>query len=159
MQWSSELNLPIPVHFSSLIPKMIFSLAISCLTTSNLPWFKDLIFQVPMQCCSLHHQTLLPSPVTSTTGCCFALAPSLHSLSDVISPLLSRSILGTYWSGELLFQWPIFLPFHCSWGSQGKSTEVVCYSLLQWTTFCQNSQMWPIHLGWPCLAWFIVSLS
>ena len=26
----------------------------------------------------------------------------------------------------------------CSWGSQGK-TEVVCHSLLQWTTFCQNS--------------------
>ena len=24
----------------------------------------------------------------------------------------------------------------CSWGSQGKNTEVVCHSLLQWTTFC-----------------------
>ena len=24
-----------------------------------------------MQCCSLKHQTLLPSPVTSKTGCCF----------------------------------------------------------------------------------------
>ena len=24
-----------------------------------------------MQYCSLHHRTLLPSPVTSTTGCCF----------------------------------------------------------------------------------------
>ena len=31
----------------------------------------DLTFQVPMQYCSLQHQTLLPSPVTSTTGCCF----------------------------------------------------------------------------------------
>ena len=31
------LNSSIPVHFSSLIPKMsMFSLAISCLTTSNL---------------------------------------------------------------------------------------------------------------------------
>ena len=27
----------------------------------------------------------------------------------------------------------------CLWGSQGKNTEVVCHSLLQWTTFCQNS--------------------
>ena len=27
---------------------------------------------------------------------------------------------------------------YSSWGSQGKNTEVVCYSLLQWTTFCQN---------------------
>ena len=35
---SSELNSPILVHFSSLIPKMsIFTLAISCLTTYNLP--------------------------------------------------------------------------------------------------------------------------
>ena len=31
----------------------------------------DLTFQVPMQYCSLQHQTLLPSPVTSTAGCCF----------------------------------------------------------------------------------------
>ena len=48
-----------------------FSLAISCLITSNLPWFMDLTFQVPMQYCSLQHQTLLPSLVTSTPGCCF----------------------------------------------------------------------------------------
>ena len=48
-----------------------FSLAISCLTTSNLPWFMDLTFQIPMQYCFLQHQTLLLSPVTSTTGCCF----------------------------------------------------------------------------------------
>ena len=46
----------------------IFTLVISCLTTSNLPWFMDLTFQVPMQYCSLQHQTLLPSPVTSTAG-------------------------------------------------------------------------------------------
>ena len=50
---------------------LMFTLAISCLTTSNLPWFVDLTFQVPTQYCSLQHQTLLPSPVTSTTGCCF----------------------------------------------------------------------------------------
>ena len=49
----------------------MFTLALSCLTTSNLPWFMDLIFQVPMQYCSLQHRTLLLSPVTSTTGYCF----------------------------------------------------------------------------------------
>ena len=32
-----------------------------------------------MQYCSLQHRTLLLSPVTSTTGIVFALAPSLHS--------------------------------------------------------------------------------
>ena len=47
----------------------MFTLAISYLSTSNLPWFTDLIFQVPKQYCSL--QTLLPLPVTSTTGWCF----------------------------------------------------------------------------------------
>jgi len=49
----------------------MFTLAFSCLTTSNLLWFMDLTFQVPMQYCSLQHRTLLLSPVTSTAGCCF----------------------------------------------------------------------------------------
>ena len=58
--------------FYLTITKMsMFTLAISCLTTSNLPWFMDLTFQVPVQYCSLQHRTLLPSPVTSTPGCCF----------------------------------------------------------------------------------------
>ena len=33
-------------------------------------------------------------------------------LSGVISPLISSSILGTYSPGEVLFQYPIILPFH-----------------------------------------------
>ena len=33
-------------------------------------------------------------------------------LSGVISPLISSNILGTYWPGEFLFQYPIILPFH-----------------------------------------------
>ena len=54
LQWSSELNSPIPVHFSLLIPKMsTFTLFISCLTTSNLPSFMDLTFQLPLQYCFL----------------------------------------------------------------------------------------------------------
>ena len=31
--------------------------------------------------------------------------------SGVISPLMSSSVLGTYLSGEFLFQYPIILPF------------------------------------------------
>ena len=50
---------------------LILTLVISCLTTSNLPWFMDLTFQVPMPYCSLQHRTLLLSPVTSTNGYCF----------------------------------------------------------------------------------------
>ena len=48
-----------------------FTLAISCLTTSNLPWFVELIFQVPMEYCSLQHRSLLLSTVTSTAQYCF----------------------------------------------------------------------------------------
>ena len=49
----------------------MFTLAIFCLTTSNLLWFTDLTFQIPIHYCSLQHRTLLPSPITSTTGHCF----------------------------------------------------------------------------------------
>ena len=37
----------------------------------------------------------------------------------------------------------------CSWGTRGMSSEMVCHSLLQWATFCQNSPPSPIRLGWP----------
>ena len=71
-----------------------FTLAISCLTTSNLLWFMDLTFQVPMQYCTLQNQTLLLSPVTSTTGCCFCFGciPSFFlELFPHLSPV-------TYWA-------------------------------------------------------------
>ena len=64
-----------------------------------------------MQYCFVQHQTLLPSPVTSTTGYCFALAQSLHTFWSY-SPPISSSILGTYQPGQFIFQCPIFLPFH-----------------------------------------------
>ena len=56
----------------------MFTLAISCLATSNLPWFMDLTFQVPMQYHSysirlyFHHQS------HPQLGIVFAFAPSLH---------------------------------------------------------------------------------
>ena len=63
----------------------MFTLAISCLTTSNLPWFMDLTFQVPMQYCSLQHWTFLLSPVTSQLGVVFPLALSPHSFWSYFS--------------------------------------------------------------------------
>ena len=49
---------------------------------------------------------------------------------------------------------PYLLAFsYCSWGSQGKDTEVICHSLLQWTILCQISPPWPVRLGWPYTAW------
>ena len=81
----------------------------------------------------------------------FALVPSLHSFWSY-SPLIARSILGTYWPGEFLFQYPIILPFHTVHGVL-KAKILVCHSLLQWTTFCQTSPPWPSHLWWPHMAW------
>ena len=130
----------------------MFTLAISCLTTSNLPWFMDLIFQVPMQYFSLQHQTLLLPPDN------WVSFPSLFILSGPISLLFPSNTLDTFWPGGLIFQCHLFTFSYCSWGSQGKNTGVLCHSLLQSTTFCQNSPLWPIYLGWTCMAWLIASL-
>ena len=46
----------------------------------------------------------------------FSLWHCLFIFSGVISPLISRSILGTYWPGKFIFQCPIFLPFHAVHG-------------------------------------------
>ena len=131
----------------------MFTPAISCLTTSNLPWFMDLTFQVPMQYCSLPHRTLLPSPVTSTTGCCFCFG----SISSFFLELNLHWSPVTYWEpptwGVHLSVSYLFAFSCCSWGSQGQNTEVVCHSLLQWITFCQTSPPWPARLGWPHIAW------
>ena len=72
----------------------MFTLAISCLTTLNLPWFMDLTFQVSMQYCSLKHQTLLLSPVTFTTGYCF----SFGSISSFFLELFLHSSPIAYWA-------------------------------------------------------------
>ena len=157
--YSLELCIQMGISFLFSFPKMsVFTLAISCLTTSNLPWFMDLTFQAPMHYCSLQHQTLHPLPVISTNRCCgFGLASSfflelfLHS-----SPI-------AYWAPTVLgsssFSVISFCLFILFLGFLSKNTEVVCHSLLQWTTFFQNSLPWPVHLVWPYMAWLIVSLS
>ena len=90
---------------------LTFTLAISCLTTSNLAWSMDLTFQVPMQYCSLQHRTLLLSHhIPNWVLFLLWLRPFI--LSRVFSALISGSILDTYWPGEFLFQYPIILPFH-----------------------------------------------
>ena len=73
---------------------LMFTLAISYLTTSNFPWFMYLTFQIPMQYCSLQHQTLLPSPVISTTGWCFCFG----SVSSFFLELFFYQSPVTYWA-------------------------------------------------------------
>ena len=73
---------------------LTFTLAISCLTTSNLPWFMDLTFQVPMQYYSLQHWILLLSSVTSTTGYCFCFG----SIPSFFLELFLHWSLVVYWA-------------------------------------------------------------
>ena len=75
----------------------MFTLAIY-LTTSNLPGFMDLTFQVPMHYCSLQHQTFLPSPVTTTTGCCFCF----DSVSSFFLELVLHWSPVAYWAPTYL---------------------------------------------------------
>ena len=65
------------------------------------------------------------------------------------SSAFSKTSLHLLTWGVLLSVSYHFVISYCSWGSQGKNTEVVCHSLLQWTTFCQTSPPWPTHLAWP----------
>ena len=55
---------------------LMFTVAISCLTTCNLPWFIDLTFQVPRQYCSLQHWTYFHHQSHPQLGIIFALALS-----------------------------------------------------------------------------------
>ena len=113
-----------------------------------------------MQYCSLQHWTLLLSPVPSASGYCFCSC----SISSFFLELFLHWSPVAYGAptnlGAFIFQCPIFFAFPCcSWGSQGKNIEVVCHSLLQWTTFCQTSPPWPIRLGWPHTACSFIELD
>ena len=141
----------------------LFTLAISCFTVSNLPWFMDLTFQVPMQYCSLQLWTSLLSPDYNHNRASSLLRPSHFIVSRAVSncPLLfPSSILDPFRPVvAYLLMLYLFACSHCSWDSQGKNMRVVCHSLLQWNTFCQNSPLWPNHLGLPCTAMLIASLN
>ena len=105
----------------------MFTLAISCLVMSNLPWFMDLTFQVPMQYCSLQHWTLLSPPCISTVGHCFCFG----SASSFLLELSLCSSLAAYWTsidlGSSSFS-VIFLLFHTVHG-------VLKARMLKWLPF------------------------
>ena len=72
----------------------MFTLAISCLITSNLPWFMELTFQVPIQYCSLLNQTYFYHQSHPQLGFVFTLAQPLHSFWIYFSTLLQV----VYWA-------------------------------------------------------------
>ena len=75
----------------------MFTLAISCLITSNLPWFMDPTFQVPMRYCSLQHWTLLSPLVTFTTERHFCFGPASSFFLELFAIALCSSPVA-YWT-------------------------------------------------------------
>ena len=71
----------------------------------------DLTFQVPG---NISFTALDVASITSHIHSWVLFSLWLHPfiLSEIISPLISSSILGTYQTGEFLFQYPIILPVH-----------------------------------------------
>jgi len=144
----------------------MFNLAISCLTMSNLPWFMDLTFHVPKQCYSFQHWTFISPPDMSTIGHHFHFGPAASFFLELLVIALHTSPVAYWTPSDLggggwchLSVTYLFAFSYCPWGSLGKKSVVCCHFLPQWTTFCQNSSLWPVHLGWPCTAWLIASLS
>ena len=96
----------------------IFTLVISCLTTSNLLWF--IRPNIPGSYAILFFTA---SDFTFTTrhicNPAFPLWPSCFILSGAISnyPLLFiSSLFNTFWPEGLIFQCHVFLPFHNTYG-------------------------------------------
>ena len=84
-----------------------------------------------MQYCSLQHRTLFSPPAASTTGWCFHFGP----FSSFFLELFLHSSAVAYRTPRVhLSVSYLFASSYCFWGSQGKNTEMVCHSLLQWTT-------------------------
>ena len=69
----------------------MFTLDISCLTTSNLSWFMDLTFQVLLQ-----HWILLSPPDTSTTQQCYCFGPASSFFLKLLVIALHSSPVA-YW--------------------------------------------------------------
>ena len=110
----------------------------------------DLTFQVPMQYCSLQHQNLIPSPVTSTNWVLFLLWLHLFILSGVVSPLISSSLLGTYRPREFIFQLSYLFCFsYCSCSSQGTLLKWFAIPFSSGPHFVELSTM--THRSWVAL--------
>ena len=100
-------------------------------------------------------------PNTSTTEHLFHFGSSSSFFLEllVIVPCSSRV---AYWTPSglgdayLLVSY-LFTFSNCLWNSHSKNTGVYCCLLLQWTTFCQNSSLWLVCLGWSSTASLIAS--
>ena len=113
----------------------------------------DLPFQVPMQYCSLQHQTLFLSPVTPTTGYCFCFGSMPSFFLELFLHWSPEAYGAPTDLGSSSFSILSFCLFLMFMGFSRQEYWSVCHSLLQWTTFFQTSPPWPTRLGWPHMPW------
>ena len=114
----------------------MFTLAISCLTISNLPWFMDLTFRflcnIPGSFAALEFTS-----ITSHIHNCVLFL--LWRQFFIFLELFLHWSPVAYWAPTDLWSSSLSVLYfafsYCSWGSRGKNTEVVYH----WTTFCQNT--------------------
>ena len=98
----------------------------------------------------------------STTECCFRFGPAASFFLELLVIALCSSPVA-HWTpsdkrAHLLLSYLLAF-WYSSWDSCRRSAGVCCHFLLQWTMFYQHSSLWPICLGWPCMAWLIASLA
>ena len=147
IKWSSEINSPIFVHFSSLIPKMsIISLTISFL----LDHVQFALVYGPNISGSYAILFFTVSDFTFTSRHChnsvpFLLWPSCFILPRAFSncvPISPSSMLDTFQPGgaHISVSYLFAFSYH-SRGSHGKNTRMVYHPLFQWTAFCQNAPL------------------
>ena len=129
-----------------------FTLSITCLTTSNLPWFMDLTFQIPMQYCYLQHRTLLLSRHIHN-WVLFLLWLPPFILSEVIFALISSSILGTYRLGESSFSILSFCLFILFMGFSRQEYWSGLPFLSLVDHILSDLSTMTARLGWPHTAW------
>ena len=146
------IKLALPVHFSSLIPRMLmFILTTSCLTISNF----TLIHRpnIPVSYAILFFAASDFTFITRHTHnwAFFLLCPSHFILWAIVVLLCSSPI--ACWTpsdlGDSFFSAVSFCPFIQFMRFSQQYTGVVCHSLLQGIVFCENVPLWPIYLGWP----------
>ena len=124
--------------------------------TNSRTWLND--WTELMWYCSLQHRILLSSPSTSTIDHSFRFGPVTSFFLELLVVVLSSSLVahGTFWREGLSFG-IILLTFYTV-------LRILMASTLEWlitrssSGSCQNSPIWPVHLGWPCTAWLLTLL-
>ena len=68
-------------------------------------------------------------------------------------PSICHEVMGP--DAMILVSWVLSQLFHSPLSPSSRGSLVSLHFLL----FCQNSPLWPVHLGWPCMAWLIALLN